>query len=43
VFGSLVGLATSPTKIAMIPGIAIFAIIIFFLYRPVSSQYFTKT
>ena len=43
VFGSLVGLVTSPTKIAMIPGIVIFAIIIFFLYRPVSSQYFTKT
>ena len=43
VFGSLVGLVTSPMKVAMIPGLVIFAIIVFFLYQPAATQYFTKT
>lgn len=42
VFGLLVGLVTSPMKAAMIPGLVVFAIIVFFLYRPASTQYFTK-
>lgn len=42
VFGFLVGLVTSPMKAAMIPGLVVFAIIVFFLYRPASTQYFTK-
>ncbi len=42
VFGFLVGLLTSPMKAAMIPGLVVFAIIVFFLYRPASNQYFVK-
>ena len=41
--GFLIGLVTSPMKAAMIPGLLFFAIIVFFLYRPASTQYFTKT
>ncbi|MFH1440926.1 MAG: hypothetical protein ABIH18_02630 [Candidatus Omnitrophota bacterium] len=40
--GFLVGLLTSPMKVAMIPGLIVFAIVVFFLYRPASNQYFTK-
>ncbi len=42
VFGFLVGLVASPMKAALIPGAVIFAIIVFFLYRPEANQYFTK-
>jgi hypothetical protein len=42
VFVFLVDLVTSPTKAAMVPGLVVFAIIVFFLYRPASTQYFTK-
>ena len=42
VFGFLIGLLTSPMKVAMIPGFVIFVITVFFLYRPASTQYFTK-
>lgn len=40
--GFLIGLVTSSMKVAMIPGLIFFAIISFFLYRPASTQYFTK-
>lgn len=42
VSGFLVGLVTSPMKVAMIPGLVVFAIMTFFLYRPASNQYFVK-
>lgn len=40
--GLIVSLVTSPMKTALIPGFIFFAIIVFFLFRPVSNQYFTK-
>jgi hypothetical protein len=41
--GTLIGFATSPIKTALIPGVVFFAVVIFFLYRPASNRYFTKT
>ena len=41
--GFAVGLATSPVKAAMIPGIIIFLIIVFFLFRPKANEYFKAT
>jgi hypothetical protein len=38
--GSLIGLATSPLKLAMIPGIVVFLIFTFFLFRPSANAYF---
>ncbi|MBU0683598.1 MAG: hypothetical protein ABIH85_05950 [Candidatus Omnitrophota bacterium] len=38
----LVGFATSPRKMAMIPSVVIFAIIAFFLYRPKATKYFSN-
>lgn len=40
--GLLIGLFTSPIKTALIPGVLFFAIIVFFLFRPVAKQYFSK-
>jgi len=40
VFGSLFGLVTSPMKTAMIPGIVIFLLFTFFLFRPRANAYF---
>lgn len=40
--GLLINLITSPMKVAIIPGLIFFVIIVFFLYRPASNQYFTK-
>lgn len=42
VVGFLIGSVTSPMKAAMIPGIIVFVIVVVFLYRPASAQYFTK-
>lgn len=41
-FGFVFSLVTSPMKLAMIPGLVIFAIIIFFLFRPAAKEYFAK-
>ncbi len=41
--GFLIGLFTSPMKMALIPGLLFFAIIVFFLFRPIAKQYFSKT
>ncbi len=41
-FGFVFSLVTSPMKLAMIPGLVIFAIIVFFLFRPAASEYFAK-
>ena len=40
--GLLIGLITSPIKAALIPGLIVFVIIVFFLYRSSSNQYFTQ-
>ena len=40
VIGSLIGFATSPMKPAMIPGIVVFLIFAFFLFRPTANEYF---
>ena len=39
--GLVVGLATSPMKMAMIPGALLLAIFAFFLYRPKANAYFS--
>jgi hypothetical protein len=41
VVGFLVGIATSPVKLAMIPGLVIFLIIVFFLFRPAANAFFS--
>jgi hypothetical protein len=41
--GLLIGLATSPVKMAMIPGTVIFAIIVFFLFRRSAGEYFSPS
>lgn len=41
--GFIIGLATSPMKAAMIPGIVLFLIIVFFLFRPQANEYFKAT
>ena len=41
--GFLIGLATSPMKTATIPGLIIYAVIVFFLFRPKVNQYFGRS
>jgi hypothetical protein len=38
--GSVIGMVTSPMKPAMIPGLVVFAVIVFFLFRPKANAYF---
>ena len=40
--GFLIGLFTSPMKMALIPGLLFFAIIVFFLFRPGANEYFSE-
>lgn len=40
-FGSILGVATSPMKLAMIPGIIVFGVIVFFLFRPAANRFFS--
>jgi len=40
ILGIIIGLTTSPIKIMMLPGIVVFAIIAFFLFRPAANNYF---
>jgi hypothetical protein len=40
--GFVIGLLTSPVKEAMIPGLVIFIIAVFFLFRPKANKYFTS-
>lgn len=42
VIGFVIGILTSPMKVAMIPGLVIFAVITFFLFRPKANEYFSK-
>lgn len=41
--GLVVGFATSPMKTAMIPGLLVFLLITFFLYRPSASAFLAQT
>ncbi|MBN1378683.1 MAG: hypothetical protein JXA04_05565 [Gammaproteobacteria bacterium] len=41
-FGFVIGITTSPMKVAMIPGLVIFLILVFFLFRPIANKYFKK-
>ncbi len=41
--GGLMGLATSPTKVAMIPSLVLYGIIVFFLFRPKVREYFGRS
>jgi hypothetical protein len=38
--GLIIGIATSPSKMGMIPGGVVFLIIAFFLFQPKANQYF---
>jgi len=40
IFGFIVGIATSPMKAVMIPGIIVFLILVFFLFRPKANEFF---
>ena len=40
ILGIIIGLTTSPIKIMMLPGIVVFAIIAFFLFRSAANNYF---
>lgn len=42
IIGFVVGVLTSPMKAAMIPGLVVFAVITFFLFRPKANEYFSK-
>lgn len=43
IIGFIIGIATSPAKVMMLPGIVIFAILAFFLFRPKANAYFAGT
>jgi hypothetical protein len=42
IVGIIIGLTTSPIKIMLLPGIVVFAVIAFFLFRPAANAYFAK-
>ncbi len=39
--GLVVALATSPMKLVLIPGILVFLVVVFFLFRPNANRYFS--
>jgi hypothetical protein len=39
--GFVIGILTSPMKAAMIPGLVVFAVLAFFLFRPKPNEYFS--
>jgi disulfide bond formation protein DsbB len=41
--GLLIGLATSPVKVSLVPGLVFLAIVTFFLFRPKANQFFSQT
>ena len=43
IIGFIIGMATSPMKVAMIPGLIVFVVIVFFLFRPKANEYFKAT
>ena len=40
--GFVIGVVTSSMKTAMIPGLVVFSVITFFLFRPKANQYFSQ-
>jgi hypothetical protein len=40
--GLVIGLATSPMKAMLIPGVLIYGVVVFFLFRPKANQFFSK-
>ena len=38
--GSVIGLATTPMKMAILPGLVFYVVIVFFLFRPKANQFF---
>ncbi len=42
IFGIMVGLITSPFKIMLLPGIVMYAIVAFFIFRPAANAYFAR-
>jgi hypothetical protein len=40
--GCVIGLVTSPTKLAVIPSLVFYGIIVFFLFRPKVQEYFGR-
>jgi hypothetical protein len=40
ILGIIIGLTTSPIKMMLLPGILVFAVIAFFLFRPAANAYF---
>ena len=43
ILGFIIAIATSPMKMMMIPGVIIFIIFTFFLFRPKANEYFKAT
>jgi len=43
VLGFIIALTTSPVKALMVPGVIIFLIVVFFLFRPKANEYFKAT
>lgn len=41
IIGFVIGIFTSPMKAAMIPGLVVFVVITFFLFRPKANEYFS--
>jgi len=39
--GMVIGLVTSPVKLMIVPGLLIYGVIAFFLFRPAANAYFT--
>lgn len=42
IIGFVTGMTTSPMKAVMIPGLVIFLVIVFFLFRPKANEYFKR-
>jgi hypothetical protein len=41
--GFVTSLATSPVKLPLLPGIVVFGVMVFFLYRPRANEFFSST
>ncbi|OAM87176.1 hypothetical protein AW736_25055 [Termitidicoccus mucosus] len=41
ILGFIFGIVTSPMKPAMIPGAIVFVVVVFFLFRPKASEFFS--
>jgi len=43
IIGTVIGITTSPMKAVMIPGIVVFLVIAFFLFRPKANAFFLSS